>query len=139
MLANSVFGTLALILILALFSIFRILREYERGVVFLLGRFYKVKGPGLIDCELYTQSDRGNRLILHFVNLTNEAAWRAPADELIPIGDLEVHLKLPENARLRSVNSLISTNPVPFSAQSGWFTCIIEKIFDHEVIVVELS
>ena len=25
-----------------------ILREYERGVVFLLGRFYKVKGPGLI-------------------------------------------------------------------------------------------
>ena len=27
---------------------FRILREYERGVVFLLGRFHKVKGPGLV-------------------------------------------------------------------------------------------
>jgi regulator of protease activity HflC (stomatin/prohibitin superfamily) len=27
---------------------FRVLREYERGVVFLLGRFYKVKGPGLV-------------------------------------------------------------------------------------------
>ena len=27
---------------------FRILREYERGVIFLLGRFWKVKGPGLI-------------------------------------------------------------------------------------------
>jgi regulator of protease activity HflC (stomatin/prohibitin superfamily) len=26
----------------------KILREYERGVVFLLGRFWKVKGPGLI-------------------------------------------------------------------------------------------
>ena len=26
----------------------RILREYERAVIFLLGRFYKVKGPGLI-------------------------------------------------------------------------------------------
>ena len=25
-----------------------ILREYERGVIFLLGRFWKVKGPGLI-------------------------------------------------------------------------------------------
>jgi len=35
--------------ILALiFSAIRILREYERGVVFLLGRFYKVKGPGFI-------------------------------------------------------------------------------------------
>jgi regulator of protease activity HflC (stomatin/prohibitin superfamily) len=30
-----------------LYSI-RILREYERGVVFLLGRFWKVKGPGLV-------------------------------------------------------------------------------------------
>lgn len=31
-----------------LISTFRILREYERGVIFLLGRFYRVKGPGLI-------------------------------------------------------------------------------------------
>jgi regulator of protease activity HflC (stomatin/prohibitin superfamily) len=35
-------------LILLLISAFRILREYERGVIFLMGRFYKVKGPGLI-------------------------------------------------------------------------------------------
>ncbi len=28
--------------------LFRILREYERGVIFFLGRFQKVKGPGLI-------------------------------------------------------------------------------------------
>jgi regulator of protease activity HflC (stomatin/prohibitin superfamily) len=26
----------------------RVLREYERGVVFVLGRFWKVKGPGLV-------------------------------------------------------------------------------------------
>ena len=38
-----VFGVLAL-----LFYTFRILREYERGVIFFLGRFQKVKGPGLI-------------------------------------------------------------------------------------------
>jgi len=30
------------------FSMFRILREYERGVIFTLGRFWRVKGPGLI-------------------------------------------------------------------------------------------
>jgi len=29
-------------------SLFKILREYERGVIFMLGRFYRVKGPGLI-------------------------------------------------------------------------------------------
>ncbi len=35
-------------LVLLLFSAIRILKEYERGVIFQLGRFYKVKGPGLI-------------------------------------------------------------------------------------------
>ncbi|MAH61525.1 MAG: hypothetical protein CMF42_04490 [Legionellales bacterium] len=36
------------LLILFLANAIRILREYERGVVFFLGRFYMVKGPGLI-------------------------------------------------------------------------------------------
>lgn len=35
-------------LILLLISAFRILREYERGVIFMLGRFDRVKGPGFI-------------------------------------------------------------------------------------------
>ncbi|HET7570500.1 MAG TPA: slipin family protein [Gammaproteobacteria bacterium] len=34
--------------LLLLFSAINILREYERGVVFFLGRFYGVKGPGII-------------------------------------------------------------------------------------------
>ena len=39
---------IALIVVVAvLLSAIRILREYERGVVFMLGRFWKVKGPGL--------------------------------------------------------------------------------------------
>jgi regulator of protease activity HflC (stomatin/prohibitin superfamily) len=41
--------SIILVLILAfLLAAIKILREYERGVVFLLGRFWKVKGPGLI-------------------------------------------------------------------------------------------
>lgn len=40
--------TLLIIIVAMLLSMFRILREYERGVIFMLGRFYKVKGPGLI-------------------------------------------------------------------------------------------
>ena len=43
------FGMVFLFLAIALaFSMFKVLREYERGVIFMLGRFYKVKGPGLI-------------------------------------------------------------------------------------------
>jgi regulator of protease activity HflC (stomatin/prohibitin superfamily) len=37
-----------IVVIAILLSAIRILREYERGVVFMLGRFWKVKGPGLI-------------------------------------------------------------------------------------------
>jgi regulator of protease activity HflC (stomatin/prohibitin superfamily) len=36
------------IVLLVLLSALRIMREYERAVVFQLGRFWKVKGPGLI-------------------------------------------------------------------------------------------
>ncbi len=39
---------LLLALALLVFSAIKILREYERGVIFLLGRFWKVKGPGII-------------------------------------------------------------------------------------------
>ncbi len=44
---------LGLLLLIALVILFisnaiKVLREYERGVVFQLGRFWKVKGPGLI-------------------------------------------------------------------------------------------
>jgi len=39
---------LVIILIIILSSMIRILREYERGVIFRLGRLIGVKGPGLI-------------------------------------------------------------------------------------------
>jgi regulator of protease activity HflC (stomatin/prohibitin superfamily) len=39
---------LFVLLVVLLAYTFRVLREYERGVVFMLGRFWKVKGPGLI-------------------------------------------------------------------------------------------
>ncbi len=41
------YGTALLVLAILAYSL-RVLREYERGVIFLLGRFWKVKGPGLI-------------------------------------------------------------------------------------------
>lgn len=39
---------LIVLAVLFLYSAIKILREYERGVIFMLGRFWKVKGPGLI-------------------------------------------------------------------------------------------
>jgi regulator of protease activity HflC (stomatin/prohibitin superfamily) len=42
------YAPLILLLILFLMAAIKILREYERGVIFTLGRFTGVKGPGLI-------------------------------------------------------------------------------------------
>jgi regulator of protease activity HflC (stomatin/prohibitin superfamily) len=39
---------LLVVIVVLVTSSLRILREYERGVVFQLGRFWKVKGPGLV-------------------------------------------------------------------------------------------
>jgi regulator of protease activity HflC (stomatin/prohibitin superfamily) len=39
---------IALAVLVLVFSAFRILFEYQRGVIFTLGRFWRVKGPGLI-------------------------------------------------------------------------------------------
>ena len=47
MVLNFGLGVLILVVVLLAASL-RILREYERGVVFQLGRFWTVKGPGLI-------------------------------------------------------------------------------------------
>lgn len=47
--ASFLFWPIALLLVIGLLSAsIRIFREYERGVVFTLGRFWKVKGPGLV-------------------------------------------------------------------------------------------
>jgi len=48
MLDYLTYAVFAVLVILFFTSAIRILREYERGVVFTLGRFTGVKGPGLI-------------------------------------------------------------------------------------------
>jgi regulator of protease activity HflC (stomatin/prohibitin superfamily) len=41
-------GGVAVLVAILVVASFRILREYQRGVVFMLGRFWRVKGPGLV-------------------------------------------------------------------------------------------
>ena len=41
-------GIVTAVVIVLLYNTIKILKEYERGVIFLLGRFQRVKGPGLI-------------------------------------------------------------------------------------------
>ena len=57
-------GILVFIVVLYLLVSLRVLRQYERGVVFLLGKFEGVRGPGL---ALYLRSrpTDGARIFAH--------------------------------------------------------------------------
>ncbi len=48
MIFDYFFGVIGFAVLAVLINAIKILREYERGVIFQLGRFWKVKGPGLI-------------------------------------------------------------------------------------------
>jgi regulator of protease activity HflC (stomatin/prohibitin superfamily) len=45
---NIGFLTIVVIVLIIVLNALKVLREYQRGVIFTLGRFSKVKGPGLI-------------------------------------------------------------------------------------------
>jgi hypothetical protein len=92
-----------------------------------------VRGPGLIDCHLYRQP---GRLILHLVNLTNEGTWRAPLDELIAVGPLEVRVKLPDDVKGRGAQFLVSKNKPAVAVRQGWATLEVKSVLDHEVVVI---
>jgi regulator of protease activity HflC (stomatin/prohibitin superfamily) len=65
-----------------LFSTFNILKEYERGVIFMLGRFHKVKGPGLIIVIPIIQQMVKTSL--------RTAVWDIPSQDLITKDNVSV-------------------------------------------------
>jgi hypothetical protein len=93
-----------------------------------------VEGPGLVDCHLYRQPGRA---ILHLVNLTNAGTWRAPVDELIPVGPLNVSVRLPEDVRGATLRLLVSGQTATATAIDGWCRFELKSLLDHEVVVVE--
>lgn len=95
---------------------------------------FSVKGPGFLDCHLYRQQ---SRLILHIVNLTSAATWRAPLEELIPVGPIEVTLQLPSGFRPATARLLVSGSNRPVSLRANILALQLPSILDHEVICIE--
>ena len=93
-----------------------------------------VDGTGLIDCHLYQQP---GRMILHIVNLTSEATWRAPVDELIRVGPFKVGIRLPSQLPRPRGRLLVSAADRPVRVSGGNATIDIDGILDHEVVVLE--
>lgn len=92
----------------------------------------RVSGAGLVDCNLYRQA---NRLILHLVNLNN-GTWRSPVHELIPIGPLEIEIKIPEGLAGSRVRRLVSVENLQSSRRGNWTGFRLDSLLDHEVVVI---
>lgn len=92
-----------------------------------------IEGAGLIDCHLYRQP---GRLILHLVNLTSASTWRQPVHELIPIGPLQVRVKLPADVHGKRLRFHASGKAVTAGSTAGWKRFEVKSIMDHEVVVI---
>jgi hypothetical protein len=90
-----------------------------------------VEGPGLIDCHLYRQA---GRVILHLVNLTSAGTWRAPVEELIPVGPFRVGVGVP--AAKSVARLLVAKTEAPVSVANGRAVLEVGSITDHEVVVI---
>ncbi|NIV16868.1 MAG: slipin family protein [Woeseiaceae bacterium] len=103
-------GIIAALVIVILYNTIKILKEYERGVVFLLGRFYKVKGPGLI-------------ILIPFVQKMTKVDLRVmvldvPTQDVISRDNVSVHVNAviyfrivdPEKAIIRVANVFEATS-----------------------------
>jgi regulator of protease activity HflC (stomatin/prohibitin superfamily) len=76
--------TPAILVLAVIISAIRILREYERGVIFFLGRFQAVKGPGLIIVIPFIQ--KMERVDLRVIT------YDIPTQDLISRDNVTVHV-----------------------------------------------
>ena len=76
-------------------------------------------------------------MILHIVNLTNEGTWRGPIDELIPVGPINVSVRLSDGVRGGRARLLVSDTASSATPDAGWVEVRIPLLIDHEVIVLE--
>ncbi|HEY9155234.1 MAG TPA: Tat pathway signal protein, partial [Opitutaceae bacterium] len=97
----------------------------------------RIEGPGLIDAHLYRQS---NRVVFHLLNLTSAGTWRAPVEELVPLGPYRISIRLPENFRFERVRSLSGTNDgetVDAKEAEGFVQFTLPTLLDHHVYTIE--
>jgi hypothetical protein len=107
---------------------------FRRRDAFDTGVPLEVTGRGLIDCELYQQP---GRVILHLVNLTSTGTWRAPVHELIPVGPLQVRVRMPSGLQPKTLKMLVSQENRAIVAEDGWVQFEVKSVLDHEVMVLE--
>lgn len=95
----------------------------------------EVEGKGILDITAWKQK---NSLTVHLVNFTNPMMMKGPFRELLPVSEQAISINLPAESRVRNVKYLVSDEVPKFDLADGHLKLKISRIFDHEVIAVDL-
>jgi hypothetical protein len=102
----------------------------------------QVTGPGILDVTVWRQA---KSMTVHLVNLTNPMMMKGPFREFIPVGEQQVHVRIPQDTKIEKVHLLVSDKApawqtrLPAVGQVGGGTVEIKvpSILDHEVIALD--
>jgi hypothetical protein len=75
--------------------------------------------------------------VLHVVNLTGAGSWRAPMEEIIPVGPIRVSLRDPARARPRVVSWRVGGGTERVAPRDGWLHFTLPSVREHELAVIE--
>jgi hypothetical protein len=96
----------------------------------------RVSGPGILDVTFWRQKQS---MTVHLVNLTNPMMMKGPFRELIPIGEQKVQVRVPRDAKVKQVHSLVADKAVDHETKDDQVSFTVPSILDHEVIALDLS
>ncbi len=94
-----------------------------------------VTGSGMLDVTICRQKDS---MTVHLVNLTNPMFWKGPVRESIPSPPQMVEVRLPEGARAKKVQLLVSGGAPRVQQLPGAIRLSVASILDHEVVAIDL-
>jgi hypothetical protein len=95
----------------------------------------RVTGPGVLDVTAWRQEAS---ITVHLVNLTNPMMMKGPFRELIPVGEQQVVVRLPEGLEAQKVRLLVAGRDLPVEQDGTRLTVAVPSVRDHEVVAIDL-
>jgi len=95
----------------------------------------RVRGPGVLDVTAWRQK---SSITVHLVNLTNPMMMKGPYRELIPVGEQQVVVRLPEGRTAKKVHLLVAERDLPVKQDGARLSISVPSIRDHEVVAIDL-
>jgi hypothetical protein len=94
-----------------------------------------VAGPGVLDVTVWRQRES---MTVHLVNLTNPMMMKGPVRELLPVGEQQVRVRVPDGLRAKQVRLLVAGTAPTFRQSGEWLEATVPSVRAHEVVAVDL-